>query len=97
LPDFRPIFLTLIMRELSDAARQPLLRASFSRFNGVSMQAITIPTTLESTPTTFTPAFAFVAQSNDFDDVFACAAMLSGKTIEEVREIAIATDALFSS
>jgi hypothetical protein len=50
----------------------------------------TIPTTVESTPTTFTPAFPFVAQTNDFDDVFACAAMLSGKTIEEVRDIAIA-------
>lgn len=54
------------------------------------MKAITIPTTVESTPTTFTPAFAFVAQTSDFDDVFACAAMLSGKTIEEVRDIAIA-------
>ena len=54
------------------------------------MPAITIPMTLESTPTTFTPAFTFVAQTNDFDDVFACAAMLSGKTIEEVRDIAIA-------
>jgi hypothetical protein len=54
------------------------------------MPAITIPTTVESTPTTFTPAFPFVAQTNDFDDVFACAATLSGKTIEEVREIAIA-------
>lgn len=38
----------------------------------------------------FTPAFPFVAQANDFDDVFACAAMLSGKKIEEVREIAVA-------
>lgn len=49
-----------------------------------------LPTGVESTPTTFTPAFPFVAQTNDFDDVFACTAMLSGKTIEEVREIAIA-------
>jgi len=49
-----------------------------------------IPTGVESTPTTFTPAFPFVAQTNDFDDVFACAAMLSGKTIEQVRDIAIA-------
>ncbi|WP_233864063.1 hypothetical protein [Paraburkholderia adhaesiva] len=49
-----------------------------------------LPTGVESTPTTFTPAFPYVAQTNDFDDVFACAAMLSGKTIEEVREIAIA-------
>jgi hypothetical protein len=54
------------------------------------MPAITLPATVESTPTTFTPAFAFVAQANDFDDVFACAAMLLGKQIEEVREIAIA-------
>lgn len=49
-----------------------------------------LPTGVESTPTTFTPAFPFAAQTNDFDDVFACAAMLSGKTIGEVREIAIA-------
>jgi hypothetical protein len=54
------------------------------------MPAITIPTTVESTPTTFTPAFTFIAQTHDFDDVFACAAMLSGKTLEEVRDIAIA-------
>ncbi|AIV50021.1 hypothetical protein X949_253 [Burkholderia pseudomallei MSHR5609] len=54
------------------------------------MPAITIPTTVESTATTFTPAFKYVAQTNDFDDVFACAAMVSGKTIDEVREIAIA-------
>lgn len=49
-----------------------------------------IPTKVESTPTTFTPAFPFIAQTNDFDDVFACAAMLSGKTIDQVREIAVA-------
>jgi hypothetical protein len=49
-----------------------------------------LPTRVESTPTTFTPAFAFVGQTNDFDDVFACAAMLLGKKIEEVREIVIA-------
>jgi hypothetical protein len=54
------------------------------------MPTIVIPTTVESTPTTFTPAFTFIAQTHDFDDVFACAAMLSGKTIEEVRDIAIA-------
>jgi hypothetical protein len=50
----------------------------------------TISATVESTPTTFTPAFPYVAQTSDFDDVFACAAMLSGKKIEEVRDIAIA-------
>lgn len=49
-----------------------------------------LPTGVESTSTTFTPAFPFVAQTADFDDVFACAAMLSGKKIEGVREIAIA-------
>ncbi len=54
------------------------------------MPAITLPTTIESTPTTFTPAFPFVVQTNDFDDVFACVAMLTGKTIEQVRDIAIA-------
>ena len=54
------------------------------------MPTKSIPTTVESTPTTFSPAFPFVAQTNDFDDVFACCAMLSGKKIEEVREIAIA-------
>jgi hypothetical protein len=49
-----------------------------------------LPTGVESTPTTITPAFPFVAQTNEFDDVFACVAMLLGKKIEEVREIAIA-------
>jgi hypothetical protein len=50
-----------------------------------------ISPTVRITPTTFTTAFAFVAQTNDFDDVFACVAMLSGIKIEEVRDIAIAT------
>ncbi|MDN7176633.1 hypothetical protein M0D69_01060 [Caballeronia sp. SEWSISQ10-4 2] len=54
------------------------------------MPAIAIPTKVESARTTFTPAFRFVAQTNDSDDVFACAAMPVGKTIEEVRETAIA-------
>jgi hypothetical protein len=49
-----------------------------------------IPNTVKSTPTTFEPAFPYVSQTNDFDDIFACCAMLSGKKIEEVREIAIA-------
>ncbi|RKF49169.1 hypothetical protein [Paraburkholderia fungorum] len=71
-----------------DAARQALLRAPFFIFRSWSIPVI--PTPVESTPTTFTPAFPFVAQTNDFDDVFACAAMLSGKTIEQMREIAIA-------
>lgn len=33
--------------------------------------------------------FTRVAQSNDFDDVFACIAMVASKTIEEVRALAI--------
>jgi hypothetical protein len=49
-----------------------------------------LPTGVESTPTTFTPAFAYVAQTNDFDDVFAGIAMISCKKIEEVRDVAIA-------
>ncbi|CAB3688095.1 hypothetical protein [Trinickia soli] len=53
------------------------------------MPTITIPTTVESTPTTFTPAFQFVAQSDAFDDIWSCSAMISGKSIEQVREIAI--------
>ncbi|WP_260858871.1 hypothetical protein [Paraburkholderia sp. BCC1885] len=73
---------------MSDAVRQALLRASFLYFQESSMPVL--PTGVESTPTTFTPAFTFVPQTNDFDDVFACAAMLSGKKIEEVRDIAIA-------
>ncbi|PTB21615.1 hypothetical protein C9I57_08280 [Trinickia symbiotica] len=57
------------------------------------MPAITLPTTVESTPTTFTPAFPFVSQANDFDDVLAITGMLSLgalKTSEEVRQLAIA-------
>jgi hypothetical protein len=48
------------------------------------------PAAIENTPITFTAAFTFVARTNDFDDVFACTAMLSGKKIEEVPDIAIA-------
>ncbi|MGF6611854.1 hypothetical protein OKW45_006776 [Paraburkholderia sp. WSM4175] len=48
-----------------------------------------IPTTIESTPTTFTPAFTFVPQMSEFDDIWSCCAMISGKTIEQVREIAV--------
>lgn len=49
-----------------------------------------LPTGVESTTTTFTPAFAYVAQTSNVDDIFACTAMLTGKTIEEVRDVAIA-------
>lgn len=50
----------------------------------------TLPTTVQSSPTEFTPAFNYVAQTTDFDDIFAIAAMISGKTIQEIRELAIA-------
>jgi hypothetical protein len=49
----------------------------------------TIPISVTSSPSGFQPAFQRVQQSNDFDDIFACCAMLAGKTLEEVREIAI--------
>jgi hypothetical protein len=37
----------------------------------------------------FQPAFKRVAQTNDFDDAFACVAMLADKTVAEIRQIAI--------
>jgi hypothetical protein len=40
-------------------------------------------------PTAFTPVFKRVAQSCEFDDAFACIAMLTGKTIPEIRQLAI--------
>lgn len=43
-----------------------------------------------STPTKeFQPAFEGVQQSNDFDDAFACIAMIAGKSLDEVRQVAI--------
>ena len=43
-----------------------------------------------ATPTKeFQPAFEGVQQSNDFDDAFACIAMIAGKTLDEVRQTAI--------
>ena len=44
-----------------------------------------------ATPSTpdFKPAFTRVQQSNDFDDAFACVAILTGKTLDEVRKVAI--------
>ena len=38
---------------------------------------------------TFQPAFKRVAQSNDFDCVFAVIAMVANKTLAEVRQVAI--------
>jgi hypothetical protein len=36
-----------------------------------------LPTTVNGTATSFEPAFPYVQQSNDLDDVFACCAMLT--------------------
>jgi hypothetical protein len=51
-----------------------------------------LPTGVESTPTTFTPAFPYIEQLHEFDDVLAITAMLSLgalKNSEEVRQLAI--------
>jgi len=48
-----------------------------------------IPTTVTSTATSFQPAFARVQQSGDFDDAFACIAMIAGKPLDEIRQMAI--------
>lgn len=37
----------------------------------------------------FQPAFKRVQQSNDHDDAFACIAMLTGKTLDEIKQTAI--------
>lgn len=44
---------------------------------------------MATTPTATIPAFQRVQQSNDFDDAFACIATLTGKTLAEVRQVAI--------
>ena len=44
---------------------------------------------MTTTNTTIKPEFNRVQQSNDFDDAFACIAMLAGKTLDEVRQVAI--------
>lgn len=41
--------------------------------------------------TEWKPSFARVQQTHDFDDAFACIATVAGKTIEEVRALAIDT------
>lgn len=41
-----------------------------------------------ATPT-FTPSFTRVQQCNDFDCAFACVATLAGKSLEDVRQVAI--------
>lgn len=48
----------------------------------------TIPSSTNATQG-FKPAFNRVQQSNDFDDPFACVAMITGKTLDEVRQAAI--------
>jgi hypothetical protein len=49
----------------------------------------TIPTSVTSTPTEFQPAFTRVQQSENHDCAFACIAMIAGKTLEEIRELAV--------
>ena len=49
----------------------------------------TIPTSVISTPTEFQPAFTRVQQSENHDCAFACVAMITGKTLEEIRELAV--------
>ena len=48
------------------------------------------PATPNGSTPKFQPFFNRVQQSNDFDCAFACIAMLAGKTLEEVRQLAIA-------
>ncbi|WP_233238834.1 hypothetical protein [Bordetella sp. LUAb4] len=48
-----------------------------------------IPTTVTSTPSGFQPAFTRVAQNTDFDCAFACIATIAGKTLTDVRQVAI--------
>lgn len=40
-------------------------------------------------PSPFTPTFKRVAQTTDFDCAFACIAMLTGKPITEIRQLAV--------
>ena len=53
------------------------------------MATATTPTAIPASELGFTPAFKRVAQQENFDDLFACIAMLAGKTLEEVRTTAI--------
>lgn len=49
----------------------------------------TIPTTVTSSPEGFQPAFNRVQQEGDFDDAFACIATITGKTLADIRKLAI--------
>jgi len=49
----------------------------------------TTPNGGSNSPPGFTPSFKRVPQSTDFDCAFACIATITGKTIAEVRQIAI--------
>ncbi|MDF3835911.1 hypothetical protein P3W85_23600 [Cupriavidus basilensis] len=49
----------------------------------------TIPTSVASTTTSFQPAYQRVQQQGDFDCAFACIAMITGKTLDEIRQLAI--------
>ncbi|WP_028229074.1 hypothetical protein [Paraburkholderia ferrariae] len=48
-----------------------------------------IPTTVTSTPENFTPAFKRIQQEGEADCPFACIAMIAGKTLDEVRAVAV--------
>lgn len=48
-----------------------------------------IPSTVTSTTTGFQPAFTRVAQNTDFDCAFACIASIAGKTLADVRQVAV--------
>lgn len=48
-----------------------------------------IPTTVTSTTESFTPAFTRVEQQGEADCAFACIAMIAGKTLDDVKTVAI--------
>ncbi|GAB7541399.1 polysaccharide deacetylase family protein [Cupriavidus sp. 8B] len=50
---------------------------------------VTIPTTVTSSPEGFQPAFNRVQQEGDFDDAFTCIATITGKTLADIRKLAI--------
>ena len=53
------------------------------------MATTTTPTASPSTALGFTPAFKRVAQEENFDDLFACIAMLAGQTLQDVKAVAV--------
>lgn len=49
----------------------------------------TLPSTVSSTEEGFQPAFSRVQQEGDFDDAFACIAMIAGKPLADIRQLAV--------